>query len=665
MLSFQRGLARYVFTALPLLLAVLHVMGWVRLPPLEWLDRQVYDARLRLTMPRTLDDRIVIIDVDEASLAAEGQWPWPREKLAKLVNQLFEEQRVAVLGFDMVFAEPQRVDVLDWLTRLADVDLAGLPLVQQKIHTKAALLNGDVALATAFSGRPVVLGHYFSSDRHGHRAGQLPAAVLDLDKAGLEHVPMIRWTGYGANLPQLMDRASGGGSFNAVADDDGVIRSVPLISALDGQVHLSFSLAMLRALLGPSTVEPMLEASMLKAVQVVHGGGTLRIPVDHRASAWIPYRGPGGPSGGTFRYVSATDVLAGKLLPGELQNKVVLVGTTAPGLWDVRVTPVSPVYPGVEVHANLLAGFMDGVVPVQPDYALGYELALVLVCGVWLLFSLHRWSATRSLAVTGAMLIAVVGLNLWLYLSHQLILPLAATTFLILTAYVLNMTYGYLSESRSKRRLADLFGTYVPPELVAEMVKSPESYSMEAETREMTVLFCDMRGFTQLSETMPPAELQQLLNTVFSRLTEVIRHHQGTIDKYMGDCVMAFWGAPVRRDDHAACAVHAAKDMVQAIQRINAENRQAGMPAIGVGIGINTGQMLVGDMGSKLRRSYTVLGDAVNLASRIEALSRVYGVDILVGEATRNALPDEPLDEVDRVVVKGKTEAVTLFTPSR
>ena len=662
MLFFKKYFTRHAFAVIPLLLAVLHVMGWVRLAPLEWVDRVIYDTRLRATMPRAMDDRIVIIDVDETSLAAEGQWPWPREKLAKLVNRLFDEQRVAALGFDMVFAEPQRLDVVDWLTRLGDVELADSPEVQRKVQSKAVELNGDAALAAAFADRPVVLGHYFSSDRQAHRTGQLPAPALDVRQAGLEQVPLIQWTGYGANLPQLIGSAKGGGSFNAVADDDGVIRSVPLISTFEGQVHQSFSLAMLRVLLGPSSLEPVIETSILKAVKVRQGDRAFQIPVDHRGGALVPYRGPGGPSGGAFRYVSASDVLAGKLMPGELQNKVVLVGTTAPGLWDVRVTPVSPVYPGVEVHANLLAGFMDGTVPVQPNYALGYELALVLASGMVLVLSLPWLSAVQSLVVMGGMLTAVVGLNLWLYLSHRLVLPLAASIFLILTAFVLDITHGYLSESLSKRRLADLFGTYVPPELVEEMVKSPESYSMEAETREMTVLFCDMRGFTQLSETMPPAELQQLLNTVFSRLTQVVREHQGTIDKYMGDCLMAFWGAPLKTHDHAEKAVQAALKMADVLRDLNREHQTKGWPIVEFGIGLNTGSMLVGDMGSTIRRSYTVMGDAVNLASRLEALTRFYGVDLLATLSTRERASGFLWQEVDVVTVKGRGASVTVYT---
>ncbi|MFM1979887.1 MAG: hypothetical protein RLZ68_1152, partial [Pseudomonadota bacterium] len=251
----------------------------------------------------------------------------------------------------------------------------------------------------------------------------------------------------------------------------------------------------------------------------------------------------------------------------------------------------------------------------------------------------------------------------WLYLAHGLVLPLATGITMALTAFALNMSYGYFVESRSKRELANLFGTYVPPELVDEMVKDPDSYSMKASNRELTVMFCDMRGFTKMSEGMEPTQLQELLNSVFSRLTSLIRGNKGTIDKYMGDCVMAFWGAPVETSEHAHLAVKAAMEMANAMRHISLEHRAKGLPEISIGIGLNTGEMCVGDMGSNIRRSYTVIGDAVNVGSRLEGLSKIYGLDIVVSEATKAQAPDFAWQELDRVRVKGKEQAVTIYWP--
>jgi adenylate cyclase len=672
MLSIKSLFARYAFAVIPLVLAVFHLTGWMRLAPLEWADRAIYDARLRATMQTGMDGRIVIVDVDEPSLAAEGQWPWPREKLARLVNRLFEEQQVAALGFDMVFAEPQSTDTAKWLRHLGETDLASLPEVQKKVNDKVLELDGDAVFAAAIAGRPVVLGHYFSVDRDAHRTGHLPAPALDLTQSGLEHASWLTWTGYAANLPKLMASARAGGTFNAVQDEDGVIRSVPLLSVLDGEIHQSFALAMLRVIMGAPSIEMETAPSWstspgqdgLVAVRVIQEDTALRIPVNHAASTLVPYRGTGGPHGGAFRYVSATQVLEGKLQPNELRGKVILVGTTAPGLWDVRVTPVSPAYPGVEVHATLLVGFMDGTVPVQPDYALGYELALVLASGLLLTFVLPRSSAIQALLLMGGLLVALVGINTWLYLRHQLVLPVAACSFLVVTAFVLNMAYGYLAETRAKRHLASLFGMYVPPELVDQMVKSPDSYGMAAEEREVTVMFCDIRGFTSMAEKLSPDQIQSMLNHVLSELSAVIRHHGGTIDKYIGDCVMAFWGAPLEDQDHASHAVAAALDMVAAATRINAHGNARGWPTVKVGIGINTGKASVGDMGSNDRRAYTVVGDVVNVASRLEALTKEHGVDVIAGVTTRNQCATYGWRHLGLASLKGRVQCMELYVPA-
>jgi adenylate cyclase len=461
------------------------------------------------------------------------------------------------------------------------------------------------------------------------------------------------------------------GFFNAITSSDGVVRSLPLLAEYEGRYYESLALAMFRRVLGLPRVEPGFPSGRfrspglraLESVRLSQAGSTLAIPVDDRAAALIPFRGPGGPRGGSFTYVSAADVLAGRLATGQFQHKIVLVGTTAPGLLDLRVTPVSETYPGVETHANLLASLLDGELLSQPDYARGYELVVLVAAGLLLALALPLLSAGRAVALSLAVVASVIGLNTWLYLGHGLVLPLATTLVMAALAFALNMSYGYLVESRAKRELAQLFGTYVPPELVDEMVKDPDRYSMEAATRELSVMFCDMRGFTALSETMEPTQLQALLNGVFSRLTQAIRQQRGTIDKYMGDCVMAFWGAPVPSTDHAHHAVQTALDMTAALADINREHVRQGLPTIGIGIGLSTGLMCVGDMGSDVRRSYTVVGDAVNLGARLEGLSRVYGVDIVASDPTREQAPGFEWQELDRVRVKGRASPVTIHTP--
>jgi len=662
---------RIAVTLLPLIFAILHAVGAMPMGVLQRLDDLIYDARLRATMPGTLDERVVIVDIDEKSLAEVGRWPWPRDRMAQLVDTLFDDQHIALLGFDTVFAEADDSSGLRQLQQLATGALADQPGFAEQVQRLESTLDFDAQFARALKDRPVVLGYYFTSDRDGRTSGVLPAPVMQADALQGRTILATQWSGYGANIAPLAAAAPRAGFFNAIADRDGEVRSLPLLAEHGGRYYESLSLAMFRLLLGSPQVAPGFPSERfltrhyqaLESVRLVQGNGSLAIPVDERVAALVPFRGKGGPQGGSFTYVPASDVLAGRLPADTLKGKIVLVGTTAPGLLDLRVTPVGETYPGVETHANQIASLLDGELVVKPDYALGYELVVLVVSGLVLALALPLLSAARAVALSVGVMALVVGLNFWLYLGHGLVLPLASTLVTAAFAFALNMSYGYLVESRAKRELAQLFGTYVPPELVDEMVKDPDSYSMTAATRELTVMFCDMRGFTQMSESLEPAQLQALLNTVFSRLTDIIRVHRGTIDKYMGDCVMAFWGAPVETASHAGLAVQTALDMAQAVQTINQERQQAGLPAIGVGIGLNTGVMCVGDMGSDVRRSYTVIGDAVNLGSRLEGLSRTYGVDIVASDTTRAQAQQFVWQELDRVRVKGKAQAVTICTP--
>ena len=662
---------RIAVTLLPLLFAFLHAVGVVRLGVLERLDNIIYDTRLRATMPGTLDDRIVIVDIDEKSLAEVGRWPWGRNRLAELTDELFDRQKVAILGFDVVFAEADESSGLKRLSELAQKELRDQPGFVDKLRQMQPSLDYDAMFARALEKRPVVLGYYLTSDRDGRTSGVLPAPVMGKEALQGRPITFTAWNGFGSNIARLASAAPVAGHFNPIAESDGVVRSLPLIAEYKGQYYESLSLAMFRMLAGSPTVSPGFPRDRflsrtyqgLESIQLKLGSKTLAIPVDERVAALVPFRGFGSPKGGSFRYVSAADLLS-KAIPAEtLKDKIILVGTTAPGLQDLRVTPVSEIYPGVEAHANVISGLLDGKVLVKPDYAIGYDVVVLALAGLLLAFALPLVTATRAVILSVVVIAAVAALNLWLYLGFGLVLPLAGALTMCMTAFALNMSYGYFVESRSKRELAHLFGTYVPPELVDEMVKDPDSYSMQATNREMTVMFCDMRGFTKLSEQMEPIQLQALLNEVFTRLTSLIRANRGTIDKYMGDCVMAFWGAPVETPDHAHLAVKSALEMANAIRALNEEHRAKGMPEIGIGIGCNTGNMCVGDMGSNIRRSYTVIGDAVNLGSRLEGLSKVYGVDIVVSESTRKLAPEFGWQELDRVRVKGKDQAVSIFWP--
>lgn len=668
---FVRHWARIAVSLIPLILALGHASGLMRLGVVQSLDNIIYDTRLRLTMPNTLDPRIVILDIDEKSLAELGHWPWSRNKLADLTTELLDQQKASLLGFDVVFAEPDDSSGLAKLRQLGTYELRDEAGFQKQLMDLQQRLDYDALFAKSLKNKNVVLGYYFTSDRDARVSGVLPAPVVTQETLQGRHLQATLWDGFGSNIEKIANAAPRAGFLNAVADDDGVVRATPLLAQYQNQYYESLALAMYRVskdipAVAPGFLKastPLLSGQRVDSILLLKNDQTQAIAVDDRAAVLIPFRGYGGANGGSFQYVSAADVVSKRLKPNLLQGKIVLIGSTAPGLQDLRVTPVGQTYPGVETHANLLSSMLDGRSAYRPDYAIGYEIGILLITGLLLVFALPVLSAARALALNVTMFLAVLGLNTYLFLIHGMVLPLASVLLLTLATFTLNMSYGYFVESRSKRELTNLFGRYVPPQLVEKMVAYPGNYTMKAKNSEMTVMFCDLRGFTRLAETMEPTSLQQMLNGIFNHFTKLILKHQGTVDKYMGDCVMAFWGAPVAMPNHADLAVLAAMDITHAVQAINQEHRSKGYPEIRLGIGINTGIMCVGDMGSFMRRSFTVVGDAVNLASRLEALTKIYAVEIMVSDTTRQQTTQFVWQEIDKVRVDGKKQVLQIYSP--
>jgi adenylate cyclase len=666
----KQHLPRFVLGAVILALMLGHAAKLYELGFVSHLDAFIYDNKVRLTMPRTVDDRIVILDIDENSLAEVGRWPWSRDRLAKLMDKLFDGQGIALLGFDVVFAEADDSSGLKSLDVLARTELKDSGAFQSVLKEMRPQLDYDALFAQSLKGRPVVLGYYFSNRPDGISSGAIGEPTLPAGSFTGRNIPFTSWSSFGGNLPAFQRAAAAFGHFNPLIDGDGVARRVPLLVEHKGAYYESLSLAMTRALLGSPKLVPgypdARESSSANAygsiewLELTTMRGTMRIPVDENVATLIPYRGPQG----SFRYVSAADVLGDRLKPGELKGKIMLVGTTAPGLMDLRSTPVGSTYAGVEIHANLIAGFLDGTIKHKPSYVLGADVLLTLLLGGVMAFVLPLLSASRASLVTLLVLLTAVGINLGFWHSAHMVLPLAGTLTLILVLYAINMSWGYFVESKAKRQFTELFGQYVPPELVDEMARNPENYSMEGRKAELTVLFSDIRGFTTISEGLQPDQLATLMNLYLGAMTEVIRHQRGTLDKYIGDAIMAFWGAPVADAEHARHAVITALEMQEALAVLNKDLVAKGWPALKIGVGVNTGTMTVGDMGSPVRKAYTVMGDAVNLGSRLEGITKQYGVGILVGEGTRDLVKkDFVFRELDLVKVKGKDKPVAIYEP--
>lgn len=652
---------RLVLGALLLLIFLGHAAHFWQIPFVSLVDAYLYDVRVRLSTNSTVDDRIVVVDIDEKSLAEVGRWPWGRDKVSTLLKQLTDHYQVAVVGFDVVFAEPDESSGLAVLEKIGKQQLRDEKGYQAALKDLRLSLDYDRRLADTLKGRPVVLGYYFSNFDDVRKSGALPPPLFAAGSFAGHATELISWRGYGSNLPMFQQVAAGAGHFNPLVDFDGISRRVPLLVEHEGNYYEALSLAMLRLMLGNAVIRPGFpdERSGMEWLDIVSDKGKLRIPVDQNAAALIPYRG----GERSFPYVSAVDVLRGAVPPQTLAGRVVLVGTSAPGLMDLRATPVGATYPGVEIHANLLAGMLDGVLKEKPYYVMAIEALQILLLGGLLVVLLPLISPLRATLLAGVTLAATVLLNLFLWRSANLVVPLASFIILVFLLYGIDAAWGYFVESRTKRQLTGLFGQYVPPELVDKMARDPENYSMDGKNEELTVLFSDVRNFTSISEGLNPKELTQLMNLYLGEMTQVIRRQRGTLDKYIGDAIMAFWGAPVADSEHARQALLAALEMQKALRNLDAPFKARGWSELHIGIGVNTGTMTVGDMGSPVRQAYTVMGDAVNLGSRLESITKQYGVGIIAGEATRALVKDVVFRELDRVRVKGKDEPVGIFEP--
>lgn len=663
----SQRIIRLLLSLLVLIALLIDTSDLHNYPFLQKLENWTYDARLNFTRPDTTDDQVIIVDIDEISLAKVGRFPWKRDILAELVTHLFDHYQIHTLGFDIVFAEKDESSGLQAFLNLAENELSENQQFIQTLNRIRPSLQFDNLFARSMQNRNIVLGYYFKTTIQAgeeEKIGQLPLAITKMENEWSQRLPINKARGYGANLPQLQQSAASGGYFdNPFVDSDGVFRRVPLIQSYNNYLYASLALATARAALDNPRLELLVESEGKKSGQDYFALealnlGKYRIPVDHNGAVYVPYRGLAG----SFPYVSAYKILNKSADPSILKDKIVLLGTSAPGLLDLRSTPVQNVYPGVEVHANIVSGILNDSIKHKPAWIIGYEFILLIVVAIAMTLVLTFLSpALASMSSLAIMLTVIAGTLLaW---NNNLILPLASSLVLIVLLFLLHMTYGFFIESRSKRQLAHTFGQYIPPELVDEMVETSAVFSMDGESREMTVLFSDVRGFTTISEGLDPKQLTQLMNALLTPMTRVIHKNRGTIDKYMGDAIMSFWGAPLQDPEHAHNALYAAFDMMDELKIMQKEFKAKGWPEVNIGIGINTGMMNVGNMGSEFRVAYTVLGDAVNLGSRLEGLTKAYGVNIIVSETTKAAVSEFVFRELDLVRVKGKHEPVAIFEP--
>ncbi len=630
----------------------------------ELMRSLVFDEYQRIEPRDYVPQPVKVIDIDEESLRRLGQWPWPRMLLAELVDRLAASGAAAV-GLDVLFAEPDRTAPRNFLALWPQA--ATDPELRSELMR---LPDPDQEFAAALSRANAVTAFVMVDAAAGREVATVPAVK---DKAGFAEAgdPAIAFvasaTAAVPSLPVLEDAASGNGSVNAVPDSDGTIRRVPLVLGLNGRLYPSLSAELLRVAQGAGSYVVKASGASGETSFGTRTGitqiriGRVVVPTDPKGHLLLYDSGHVAE-----RFVPAWQVLEPDFDAARVAGQIVLLGTTVEGLKDVRATPIDPAMAGVEVHVQALEQMLSGTYLTRPDWATGVEVLYLAVFGLVLILALRKVGALLSLFVALFASGTAVAAS-WTAFSRAgwLIDPLFPC-LVVLLVYMSGTLIGYLRTEAEKRQVRGIFSRYLSPAVVEKLTEDPGRVNLGGEIRELTLMFCDIQGFTRISEQLDPQSLTQLVNRFLTPMTTAIQAHRGTIDKYIGDCVMAFWNAPIDDPDHAAHALQAALDMRDGLRRLNdalAEEAGDGRPAIRIaaGIGINTGPGCVGNFGSEQRLEYSVIGDSVNLASRLEGLTRTYGLDIVVGEDTAARAPGFALLELDEVRVKGRDAPLRIY----
>ena len=619
---------------------------------LSILENAGYDLQVREDYkPVSKDSPIAIIDIDDASINEIGRWPWSRDKVAQLVSKLFGKG-ASLVAFDITFPLKEE-NIAEEVAQAVEKEGGGSKVLSELDRLKPQF-DTDAIFAKSLEMGTSVLGCVFLP--RGSPIGMLPPPLLTLTPDLEKDLFIPDESNYLANIEILQKAAKNGGFLNATPDSDGIIRYSPLLIRRGNQVYPSLALEACRQYLLAKKTE--LITAKYGALNVLEGIDLdgIEIPTDPYGRILVPFRGPPY----STLYISALDVLNDKEPENAIKDKLLFIGSSATAAGDLVATSVSPIFAGVEIHADIASGIIEGYMPYRPAWGHGVSVFLVLLLGlisVSILPYLGPFVSTAYALFLPALLILA---NRWIWAYKGLVLSIEFPILTVGILYVVNLVSNLYFEKKRREGIVSIFGHYLPQERIDIMIRRGSEFSLEGETKELTVLFADIRSFTSVSEGMTAEELKQLLNRYLTPMTKVIFDHKGTVDKYVGDLIMAFWGAPVEDPQHAGQAVASALAMQEQLGKIN----QAEKKPIRIGVGVNTGLMNVGDMGSEYRRAYTVLGDEVNLASRIEGVCRYYNVKVIVGENTYLKTKELfQFRKLDRAKVLGRLKAVLLYEP--
>ena len=627
--------------------------------PIETLRLKTFDLYANLFPREGPEQPVAIVDLDEESLAEHGQWPWPRTLVADMLIKLRQAGAV-IVGFDIVFAESDRLSPASFADKLPQLDDRTRELLD-------GMKSNDLVLAEALKVMPSILGQsgYFRNvDREDDARPITPTPYAAVGGDPLPY--LIRFPEIVRNIPILEAASAGTGMFTLLPEQDGIVRRVPALMRLNDIVLPTLTVEMLRVATGSA---PLVIRSDEAGVAGIRLAG-VNIPTDRNGRIWVHYT-----KHQPELYISAADVIAGRVQPNKLAGRLILIGTSATGLFDIKSTPLDAAMPGVEVHAQLIQTILSNDFLHRPNYALGAELAMAALISLIMMIVVPIMGARQAFFLGSGIAIFVVAGSLYLYVEDGLLLSASYPLIASLLVYFLLVFHNYFSEESQRRYVRAAFGQYISKELVEQLAEGHEKLALGGEIKEMTMLFSDVRGFTGVSEIYKadPQGLTRLMNRFLTPITHEIVDRRGTIDKYMGDAVMAFWNAPVDDTRHALNACESALAILAAIDALNEERRkeaavfnQPFMPLL-MGVGVNTGYCLVGNLGSDMHFNYSVLGDPVNVASRLEGLTKLYGIPVAVGESTYLSAKDESgrdvlaFVEIDLIRVKGKQEPERVF----
>lgn len=636
---------------------------------LHFMELKTLDLRIRSRGNLSSGGETVIVAIDEKSVKELGRWPWPRTTIAKLIKTL-KESGAKVIGFDIVFSEPDDNSSLQTIAGLTqDVRKMGLADARllSLLNSKKVGADTDAALAQAIEKvKNVTLGYFFHTSVK--EAGHLTARDI---AAEVEHIASSKYTlikaakivneaalvhAYAAvpNLPSLSAVAENSGYFNAFPDSDGAIRWSPLVIKFGDSYYASLAISMLTQYLEWPMVTLSLNEFGVEGIKM----DTIQIPTDDAGRMLVNYLGPAK----TFPHYSVVDIFKGSIPAEALRGKIVLVGATATGIYDLRVTPFSNVYPGIEIHATVIDNILHRNFLTQSWWTNFLDVMCIIALGLAMGFIVPRLNAVRGMLVAVFCITFYVFVNVFLFSRYSIWLNLVYPVLTMLAVYLGITVYRYMTEEREKKKVRNAFQYYLTASVITEMLKDPTKLKLGGDKKHLTVLFSDIRGFTTISEKLTPEELVHLLNEYLTAMTDIVFKYDGLLDKYMGDAIMAVYGAPLDQPDHALRACRTALEMMHVLKKLQEKWQTEGRPILNIGIGLNTGDMVVGNMGSQMRFDYTVMGDMVNLGSRLEGINKEYGTNIVISEFTYAAVKDKLYcRELDAVRVKGKKLPVKIY----